>query len=559
MLRTSLPMCLGLNLLLTSSLAAAPPTVTHLFPAGLERGKTAVIAAAGTLEPWPVEIWVDRPGVKVTPAGEKGKLNVEAAADAEPGTYWVRLFNAEGAAALRPLIVGTLAELSEKEPNDRATEATPLTATAMTVNGQLAAKGDVDTFAIEARKGQTLVAAMTAHKGLGSPMDASLQILSPQGFVLAQNDDDAALDPLLTYVAPADGKYLVRTFAFPSAPDSSINYAGDPKFVYRLTITTAGFIDHAFPLAVSRGAATELRASGWNLKDDLLLKPTLPEAPPQGPLFGREEVATIWQADLAGLATARIVPQPGQVEQEPNDAAKPQAVTIPAYVSGRLSEAKDGDAFRFEAKKGSKFEIRAAARAMGSQLDAVLKVIAPDGKQLAQADDVKESRDPVLTFAAPVDGAYTVEVADLHRRGGPRFFYLLSIEPATPDVEVNAVAESYSVAEGKTVEVALTIERDAGYAGELEISAVGLPEGVTAAPVKSLPKDATAKAVKLMLTSEKGTYRGPLSLVAKGDGGLVRRVRTPLTGLGTSSGALWLTVTGPPADKKEETKVDKKE
>lgn len=114
---------------------------------------------------------------------------------------------------------------------------------------------------------------------------------------------------------------------------------------------------------------------------------------------------------------ARIVPQGVQAEQEPNDAAKPQTVTLPAYVSGRLSEAKDSDAFRFEAKKGGKFEIRVAARAIGSQLDAVLRVLAADGKQLAQADDVKESRDAVLTFAVPSDGAYTVEVGDLHRRG----------------------------------------------------------------------------------------------------------------------------------------------
>lgn len=557
MLRNPLPWSLGLCFLLGSPLMAAPPTVTHFFPAGVERGKAATIGVAGTLEPWPVEVWIDRPGVKITPAGEKGKLSVEAAANAEPGVYWVRLFNAEGAAAVRPLIVGTLAELTEKEPNDRAIEATPLTASAMTVNGQLAAKGDVDTFAIEARKGQVLVAAMTAHEGLGSPMDASLQVLSPQGFVLAQNDDDAALDPLLTFVVPADGKYLVRTFAFPSAPDSSIHYAGDPKFVYRLTITTGGFLDHVFPLAVARGAANELRASGWNLKDELLLKPTLPEFPPEGPLFGREETALAWQADLAGLAMARIVPQGPLVEQEPNDTAKPQAVTLPAYVSGRLSEAKDGDAFRFDAKKGSKLELRVAARAIGSQLDAVIKVLASDGKQLAQADDVKESRDAVLAFAAPSDGAYTVEVGDLHRRGGVRFVYLLSIEPATSDATVSTTAESFTVVEGKSIEVPLTIERDAGYAGELEISAVGLPDGVTAAPVKSLPKDATAKAVKLVLKSEKGTYRGPLTLVAKEDGGMVRRVRTPLAGLGTSSAALWLTVTAPPpptTEKKEEKK-----
>src|SRR5262245_8026134 len=101
---------------------AAPPTVTHLFPAGVERGKAATINAAGTFERWPVESWTDRAGVKVTCDKDKGKLLVEAAADAAPGVYWLRLYDAEGAAAVRPIVVGTLPELTEKEPNDKPAE-----------------------------------------------------------------------------------------------------------------------------------------------------------------------------------------------------------------------------------------------------------------------------------------------------------------------------------------------------------------------------------------------------------------------------------------------------
>jgi epoxyqueuosine reductase len=42
-----------------------------------------------------------------------------------------------------------------------------------------------------------LVAAVEANTALGSPMDAMLQVVSPRGFVLAENNDDIHLDPRL--------------------------------------------------------------------------------------------------------------------------------------------------------------------------------------------------------------------------------------------------------------------------------------------------------------------------------------------------------------------------
>src|ERR1700722_2720077 len=76
---------------LSSSATAAPPTLTYLYPAGAQRGTTVEITAAGTFERWPVQVWVTGKGVEVKPAKDKGKLTVTVAADAVPGTYWLRL------------------------------------------------------------------------------------------------------------------------------------------------------------------------------------------------------------------------------------------------------------------------------------------------------------------------------------------------------------------------------------------------------------------------------------------------------------------------------------
>src|SRR4051794_34702028 len=80
---------------------AAPPALRYLYPAGARQGQAVEVCAAGTLERWPVRAWVDRKGVEVKPAKEKGKLAVTVAADAPPGVYWVRLFDEQGASALR--------------------------------------------------------------------------------------------------------------------------------------------------------------------------------------------------------------------------------------------------------------------------------------------------------------------------------------------------------------------------------------------------------------------------------------------------------------------------
>lgn len=51
-------------------------------------------------------------------------------------------------------------------------------------------------------------------------MDGILQLLSAEGFLLEENNDDHGLDRQLVFTAPKDGAYLLRVFAFPSGPDA---------------------------------------------------------------------------------------------------------------------------------------------------------------------------------------------------------------------------------------------------------------------------------------------------------------------------------------------------
>ncbi|HVK12896.1 MAG TPA: hypothetical protein VM597_29355, partial [Gemmataceae bacterium] len=136
-------------------LSAAPPAITSLYPAGVQRGTTVDITAAGTFDPWPVKVWASGPGITVEAGKDKGKFKVVVAAEAVPGVYWLRAHNVDGASALRPFFVGMLPEVIEVEPNDTYQKPQAVGPAAV-VNGRLEKAGDVDGFAVSVRKGQTL-------------------------------------------------------------------------------------------------------------------------------------------------------------------------------------------------------------------------------------------------------------------------------------------------------------------------------------------------------------------------------------------------------------------
>ncbi len=516
---------------------AAAPTLTYLFPAGARRGTTVEVTAGGAFARWPVRAWASGTGVTVTAGKEKGKLSVTVAPDAAPGTYWLRLHDDEGASVARPFLVGTLPEVVEQEPNDDPSKPQVLPEARVVVNGRLAKRGDVDGFAVPLRKGQTLVASLEANRVLGSPMDAVLQVVSEKGFVLAESNDERSLDPQLAFAAPADGRYVVRTFAFPEKPDASVQFAGGEQFIYRLTLTTAGFADHAFPLAVARAAPGRVELVGWNV-------PAAAKSVPVTPGDGPE--ATAFHPEVANAVPVRVEPHPTTVKAGPHDRQHPLAITLPVTVSGRLAPG-GVDAFTFEAKKGDQLLFQVESRSLGFPLDAVLRLSDAAGKELARVDDTGNRPDPELSFKAPRDGAYRVEVSDLHSEGGPRYAYRLRALRPGPDYDLTLKEDRFVLSPGKPLDLPVTVNRRQGFAEVIEVSAQGLPPGVTAAPVRSAAGGASAGAVVLRLTAAGGVVSGPFRVVGRvaGKEGLTRHARLAPAGAVPA----WLTVVAPPKAK----------
>lgn len=552
-------------LLLYGAALAAPPKVNNLFPAGAQRGQSITVTAAGDFSTWPVQVWSDRPGVTFTAEKDKGKFKVDVAGDAAAGMYWLRMQNADGASAPKPFVVGTLPEMAESETND-TTDKPQAVEPRVVVNGKLGKTNDVDSFRVNLKQNQTLVASLEANSRLGAPMDAVLQVCEllerpgrTEAYIVSQNHDAVGLDPQIVFTAEHDGAYLVRLFAFPATPDSSVRFAGGDDYIYRLTLTTGPFIDHVLPLAVPR-EESQVALGGWNLgRTATTIVPPLSAStdaltPPDEPLVW------IWRSDAAG---AVLVPR---VEiAAPTDKSE---ILPPMTISGRLAAVGQADAYSFRGLKDKKLRFKVAAKSLGYPTDAAITILDEAGKTLAEADDAsRDDRDPTLDFSPPADGNYRLLVRDLANRGDVRMVYRLTAEPIEPDFLVTLAADSFVLEKGKPLEIPINVAVRDGLKGPIEFHVVGLPTGVTAEPLKFEPSgDAPAPmnndgrrgkrggstqpsgpSVKLILKADGSASSGGFPIRIEGQtAGETPKIRTarfslnlPLAG---SHHAVWVTV-----------------
>ena len=90
---------------------------------------------------------------------------------------------------------------------------------------------------------------------LDSMMDATLALTTADGKPLLSNGDYHGRDPLLDFVAPEAGDYLIKLH--------DLSYRGG--YPYRLIVSDRPQVENVSPRAVQVGVATELSVFGRNL------------------------------------------------------------------------------------------------------------------------------------------------------------------------------------------------------------------------------------------------------------------------------------------------------
>jgi hypothetical protein len=467
--------------------ALAQVEVEGVFPPAVAAGSTSTLKAEGKLPVWPVEVSCDRQDIKLLCLDEPGQFEVTVEPGAAPGLAWLRLFDVRSASDLIPLMVETNAVAQESEPNDNAT-AVACVAPAVTIAGRLEKNGDVDCFAIHLAAGQRLSATLIANQILGSPMDAVMQLVDRRGNVLVQSDDARGLDPQCSFESAVEQEVVIRLFAFPETPNSTIGFAGGQNFVYALRLTTDARVDHFLPLVAAPGAE---RFAAFTL---------------DGPAAGTE--VAVHQA--TGIAPAVVFARQGTEWQWIQPAqtghtiletdAVPTLPELPLVYSGHVSQPGEIDHCEFAVIEGTTYQLRVHSQELGYSLDSMLRVLDEEGAEIARNDDRSRSEyDAALQFQSKRTGQVRAEISDLADSGSWRHAYSLIVRALEPEVDLRLPADHFALQAGSSLEIPLTIERRNGFDHALELVAEDLPGAVTLDKATSDSNGESSKTLQLKL------------------------------------------------------------
>jgi hypothetical protein len=466
---------------------AANPALKIILPRGVQRGGDRELTFQGERLGDAEEIFLyssDGLAVKsLTPVDAGSFKAVIHVPDSCPlGEQLVQVRTKSGISEFRTFLVGALPGIDETEPNNAAdkTQAIPL---GTTVHG-IVTNEDIDCFAVELKKGQRLAVEVEGMR-LGSAMfDARFSILDANQAVLAVADDASATqqDPILSLVAPEDGRYVVQL--------RESSYGGSDAARYRLHIGSFPRPTALYPAGGRAGdkmKVTFLGDATGQIEREIDV--------PAGPVDTTTRVTATDAGGTSPSGVAFRVSAAGNVlEQEPNDDAKAAtAGDASSAFNGIIDRPGDVDHFRFAATKGQVFDIECFARRLGSGLDPVLNVLKPDGASIAGNDDAR-GLDSHIRFTVPEDGDYLVKVTDQLRRGQADFTYRVELTAPTPMLTLSIpridrysqTRQTVAVPRGNRFAILVNATRT-NVDGDLVLDGGELPPGIrmTAPPLKA--------------------------------------------------------------------------
>lgn len=548
----------GLRCLLTAcflplGVAAAraelPNPVLHtVFPAGGQAGTSVTVVVSGSALDGLRDLRSSIPRLIVKKT-DTNRFTLTIPATTPPGVYDVRAVGLHGISSPRSFFVSNRAEHREKEPNEATGTAQPL-ALDVAVNGRVDRPGDVDFYRFDARGGQRVVLECWARR-IDSQLRAVLEVFDTRGKRLAVNRGYAGIDPLIDFLAPADGTYFVKVF--------DLSFLGGASHFYRLDVDTRPRVEFALPCVVQRGKSTRVKLFGRNLSprepgrkqrvegglalDSVEVEVTPPDASRDEPLRLPLRPAQL-SADAfpyyhpGGHAPVRIGVTDVPVVAGTADNRLPeraQEITAPCAVSGQLTDGDERHWYAVRARRGEVFWLEAFGERLGAPVQLGVAVLDSSGRRelvkLTECvDDLGQSRfptahsDPAGRWVAPADGRYLIVVRN--RIGGlnrdPRRIYQLSIRREEPDFHLAVVSRhegqpaGLNVASGGREVAEVLALRHRGLTGPIRVTAEKLPPGIQCPDIWIGPGQDHAP---LVLTASRNapSFAGALKLVGHAD------------------------------------------
>lgn len=556
------------------------PQLQSVYPPGAKQGAAIEVTVGGNNFDDPEKLTFSHPGItavpKMTeptefepaakPVANTFKLSV--AADVPPGLYEVRFIGRHGQSNPRTFVVSSMEESLEQPGNN--VESKPQDVPVGTVVNGRCDGNAFDFYKVTLKKDQRVLIDCVADR-IDSKLNPTILLLNAQGRELIRVMDTVGEDPVVDFIPPADGDYIIKLYDFV--------YNGGPDYFYRLSIAPAPLVDFVFPPAVPAGSNEAVTIYGRNLPgsqpaDGLMLgklpleKLTLNiqapggeaaqlPAPSQVDVSPRTSMLDTFEyrwASPQGASNAvaiGIAQAPLARESEPNNTGdKATVVTVPADIAGQFFPERDIDWYQFDAKAGDVYFIEVLASRLGRNCDPSLLIQRVDkndqGKEtvsdVGEADDAPDrpqkigsdydtsSDDPVYKLSVPKDGTYRVKVRDLFgdTRRDPRFVYRLIIRKPTPDFRVAVFPDlpvappnpqmsnldSLTIRKGGTGLLRVVVSRQDEFDGEIQLNVEGLPNGVTCSGA-TIDKKVNTAALVIQASDGIGAWQGPVRVIAK--------------------------------------------
>jgi hypothetical protein len=487
------------------------PRLSRITPPGGQRGTVVEVEFSGRALDQPKDVLFYEPGISVqslemvesatvngksvaVEPGYRVKAKLKLAPDCPLGPHGMRLRTAGGLSEYVRFFVGpfpTVEEIETTQKRNDKRDAAQAVNLNSTVLGRLMDSTDVDTYKIEAKKGDRISAEIEAHRlGVerGIP-DLHLTITDATGKKLAAADDSTLYvqDPVLSIIADRDGEYFVEV------RHSMFNAAND---LYRLHVGTFARPTGVFPAGGPVGSEFKVRVLG-DPKGEWSQSVKLPDAPGE---FGFIALSNDVPAPSPNMM--RVSPFPNVLEGDESVAS------LPVAFNGIIAKPGEKDSFTFKAKKGDQFKFHALANAFGSPLDPTITIRPANAKGNAGlqrgADStttqqgypsagglMRENRDSIVEFTANTDGEYILTVEDEHGQGGSDFVYRVEATPQLNPVFTYVAPEpenqqqpqarqAIAIAPGNRTTVQVGIfASNRPFAGDLELVGVNLPAGVS--------------------------------------------------------------------------------
>lgn len=564
--------------------------LTSVFPLAGKQGSTVEVTINGIDLDDADKLVFNHPGLtaqpRMAPATELEKTPrpipnefvVQVGGNVPPGIYEVRAVSRFGISNPRSFVVTDLTEETDAGGNNSPEKAVKVAA-GVGVSGRVES-GQFDYFLLPLKKGERVILEVLAQR-IDSKLDPTIAVLSG-GKELQRVRDTVGEDCVLDFTAPADGDYIVKLF--------DAIYGGSNDHFYHLSAKSAPYIDFVFPPSAVPGSKGSFTLYGRNLPGGQpaegmtmgtaplqklqvnIAAPGDPAALAQLPLVRVAYPRQAWQAGFEyrhGASNPVVIyfaKAPVVVEAEPNnEPAQAQVVTVPCEYVGQFYPQRDVDWVQFDAKKGQVLLIEVISHQLGLGSDpyfAVMRVNKNDkGEEtmsdLAQVDDPQDrvqkigtdydtsTDDPSYRFTAPDDGTYRIMLRDQFGDGrkDPSYVYRLAIRPLNPDFQLLSAVDppiagqrnanqfpplaGPTLRRGGSLLVSVTVNRQDDFTGEIEISAEGLPPGITCRGAKVSGPVNTASLV-FTAKEDAPAWAGSVKIIGKakiGDKEVVRESR----------------------------------